>query len=361
MGPARHHESGVTVHPDVLPEIEPLAEYGWTRRIAECFADSDIQGTPGRIVRSGRGHSEAVTSAGPLRVRSSGHRVCTGDWVIVREPATDGDTVGTVCAVLPRTGAIRRADASGRSEEQVLAANVDTVVVTAAADTLDLGRVERLLALAWDSGAQPVVALTKVDVTTEPVFEQVVALAPGANVVEVCAPEGAGLSELRDRIQGTVVFLGASGAGKSTLVNALCGRDIQATAPVRHGDGKGRHTTTDREMFPLGDGITLIDTPGLRGVGMWDADAGIAAVFPEIDDLAQHCRFTDCAHETEPGCAVRAAVEQGDLDARRVESHRKLRRENEWVAARADARLRHERNREAKVISRAIRAYYRDR
>ena len=114
-------------------------------------------------------------------------------------------------------------------------------------------------------------------------------------------------------------------------------------------------------MFPLGDGTTLIDTPGLRGVGMWDAGVGIAAAFPDIDDLAQHCRFTDCAHESEPGCAVRTAVERGDLDARRVESHRKLQRENQWVTARADAQLRHERTREAKVLSRAIRAYYRDR
>ncbi|MEE2033352.1 ribosome small subunit-dependent GTPase A [Rhodococcus chondri] len=349
------------MYPEVLPGIEPLAEYGWSPQVAERFADSDVQGTPGRIVRAGRGSSEAVTSAGPLTVRAAGHHLCTGDWVIVREPATDGDTIGTVCAVLPRTGAIRRADASGRSEEQVLAANVDTVVVTVAADTVDLGRVERLLVLAWDSGAQPVVALTKVDLTTEPVFERVVALAPGASVVEVCALDGSGLSELRDRIHGTVVFVGVSGAGKSTLVNALCGRDIQATAPVRQGDGKGRHTTTDREMFPLGDGMTLIDTPGLRGVGMWDAGAGIAAAFPDIDDLAQHCRFTDCAHESEPGCAVRSAVEHGDLDARRVESHRKLQRENQWVTARADARLRHERTREAKVLSRAIRAYYRDR
>ncbi|MBS9372153.1 ribosome small subunit-dependent GTPase A [Rhodococcus sp. B50] len=349
------------MHLDVLPGADPLCEYGWSQQVAERFADSDIQGIPGRIVRSGRGLGEAVTSAGSLRVRASGHHVCTGDWVIVRGPASDGDTIGTVYAVLPRTGAIRRADASGRSEEQVLAANVDTVVVTVAADTVDLGRVERLLALGWDSGAQPLVALTKVDLATEPVLERVVALAPGASVVEVCAPDGSGLGELRDRIHGTVVFLGSSGAGKSTLVNALCGRDLQATAPVRQGDGKGRHTTTDREMFPLGDGMTLIDTPGLRGVGVWDAGAGIAAAFPEIDELAQHCRFADCAHETEPGCAVRAAVECGDLDARRVESHRKLRRENEWMAARADARLRHERTREAKVMSRAIRAYFRDR
>ncbi|GAA12133.1 ribosome small subunit-dependent GTPase A [Gordonia alkanivorans NBRC 16433] len=126
-------------------------------------------------------------------------------------------------------------------------------------------------------------------------------------------------------------------------------------------DGKGRHTTTDREMFPLGGGATLIDTPGLRGVGMWDADAGIAAAFSEVDDLAQHCRFTDCAHETEPGCAVRAAVDSEELDARRVESYRKLQRENEWVAARADARLRREKALEVKAVSRALRAYYRDR
>ncbi|MGA4692446.1 ribosome small subunit-dependent GTPase A [Rhodococcus sp. BUPNP1] len=349
------------MHPDVSPGTDPLVEYGWSEQIAERFADNDIQGTPGRIVRVGRGHGDAVTSAGPLRVRTAGHHVCTGDWVIVREPPTEGDTIGTVCAVLRRTGAIRRADASGRSEEQVLAANVDTVVVTVAADTLDLGRMERLLALAWDSGAQPVVALTKVDLATEAVFEQVAVLAPGASVVEVCAPDRSGLSELRTLLHGTVVFVGASGAGKSTLVNALCGRDIQATAPVRQADGKGRHTTTDREMVPLGGGVTLIDTPGLRGVGMWDAGAGIASAFPEIDELARYCRFADCAHETEPGCAVRAAVDRGDLDARRVESHRKLRRENEWIAARSDARLRHERTREIKVMSRAIRAYYRDR
>ena len=349
------------MHPEVLPGTDLLAAYGWSPHVAERFAGSDIQGTPGRIVRVSRGIGEAVTSVGPLTVHLHGHQVCTGDWVIVRAPVTRGDTVAAVCAVLPRTGAIRRAAASGRSQDQILAANVDAVVVTVAADTLDLGRVERLLALAWDSGAQPIIALTKADLAAVPVHEQVTALAPGASVVEVCAPDGIGVSELRERIHGTVVFLGASGAGKSTLVNALSGRDLRATAPVRQRDGKGRHTTTAREMIPLGDGMTLIDTPGLRGVGMWDAAVGIAAAFPEIDDLSQQCRFADCAHGSEPGCAVRAAVARGEVDARRVESHRKLQRENARVAARADARLRHERTREAKVTSRAIRAYYRER
>lgn len=347
---------------DAVPGIEPLTKYGWTQKIAERFADNDIHGTPGRIVRVARGYSDAVTSAGPLRVRASGHHVCTGDWVIVREPATDGDTIGAICAVLPRFGVIRRSAASGRSEEQALAVNVDTVVVTVAADTtLDPRRVERLLAVAWDSGAQPVVALTKSDLATDSVFTRVAAIAPGAEVVEVCAPNGSGLSELRTRIGGTVVFVGASGAGKSTLVNALCGRNLQATATVRAGDGKGRHTTTDREMFPLGDGLTLVDTPGLRGVGMWETSAGITAAFAEIDEHAQHCRFADCAHESEPGCAVRSAVECGDLDARRVENHRKLQRENAWVAVRSDARLRQERTREFKVTSRSLRAFYRER
>ena len=268
---------------------------------------------------------------------------CVGDWVAFRV-LPDGRT--TVEHVLPRrTVFVRAVVTPGSSQQQVLAANVDiALVVEGLHPEPDLGRIERFLALAWDSGAQPLVALTKADLVpdAEVLRREVATAAPGVDVIAVSAVTGAGLDEFRAYVTPgtTIALLGPSGAGKSTLTNALSGSERMATRALR-ADGKGRHTTAHRELVPLPGGAALIDTPGLRSVGLVAMDdEALELVFAYIDELSAECRFTDCTHEQEPGCAVLQAAESGDLDARRLASWRKLQREARWMAMRHDARLR---------------------
>jgi ribosome biogenesis GTPase len=208
--------------------------------------------------------------------------------------------------------------------------------------------VERLVALAWDSGASPVIVVTKIDVSPDPdsIATEVAQAAPGCDIVIVSAVTGEGMAEMSgyDRPGRSLCLVGRSGAGKSTLANALVGGERMAVSDVRR-DGKGRHTTTHRELIALPAGGVLIDTPGLRGVGMWIADDGVSQTFPEIESLLGQCRFNDCQHKSEPDCAVLAAVADGSLPQRRLDSWRKLAREAEWIAARSDVRLQRERAR----------------
>ncbi|CAL9623540.1 Small ribosomal subunit biogenesis GTPase RsgA [Streptomyces sp. enrichment culture] len=330
-----------------------LAPYGWDDAWADAFAPYDAEGLlPGRVVRVDRGQCDVVTADGILRADTAFvtphdplRVVCTGDWVAV-EPTGNPRYVRTY---LPRRTAFVRSTSSKRSEGQILAANVDhAVVAVSLAVELDLARVERFLALAWESGAQPVVVLTKADlvpdaVTRAHLVQDVETSAPGVPVLTVSAVDGDGLDVLAAIVSGgTSVLLGQSGAGKSTLANALLGEDVMDVRATRDVDGKGRHTTTTRNLLALPGGGVLIDTPGLRGVGLWDAGTGVGQVFSEIEELAEGCRFHDCAHESEPGCAVLEAIEAGALPRRRLESYRKLLRENQYIVAKTDARLRAE-------------------
>ncbi|MER7476094.1 ribosome small subunit-dependent GTPase A [Streptomyces sp. NPDC126510] len=343
-----------------------LAPYGWDEAWAEAFAPYEAEGLlPGRVVRVDRGQCDVVTAGGMLRADTAFvtphdplRVVCTGDWVAV-EPGGNPRYVRTY---LPRRTAFVRSTSSQRSEGQILAANVDhAVVAVSLALELDLGRIERFLALSWESGAQPVVVLTKADlvpdaVTLAHLVQDVETTAPGVPVVPVSAL-GEGGTSLLERSRelgggldvlaaivggGTSVLLGQSGAGKSTLANALLGEDVMQVQAIRDVDGKGRHTTTTRNLLALPGGGVLIDTPGLRGVGLWDAETGVGQVFSEIEELSERCRFHDCAHEAEPGCAVLAAIDSGELPQRRLESYRKLLRENQRIVAKTDARLRAE-------------------
>lgn len=330
-----------------------LSTYGWDHAWAEAFAPYDAQGLlPGRVVRVDRGQCDVVTADGTVRADTAfvtPHDplkvVCTGDWVAV-EPAGNPRYVR---AYLPRRTAFVRSASSKRSEGQILAANVDQAVIAVSlAVELDLGRIERFAALAWESGAQPLVVLTKADLVPDPVtrahlVQDVETSAPGVPVFTVSARDGDGLDVLAAVASGgTTVLLGQSGAGKSTLANALLGEDVMAVQAARDVDGKGRHTTTTRNLLALPGGGVLIDTPGLRGVGLWDAGGGVGQVFSEIEALAEGCRFHDCAHESEPGCAVQQAIDDGDLPQRRLDSYRKLVRENQRIVAQSDARLRAE-------------------
>ncbi|WP_371790258.1 ribosome small subunit-dependent GTPase A [Streptomyces sp. NBC_01471] len=341
----------------------PLVPYGWDAGWEAEFAPYAAQGLlPGRVVRVDRGRCDVITTAGPVRAdteyvvpRDPMRVVCTGDWAAV-DPSGDPQFAR---ALLPRRTAFVRSTSSERSEGQILAANVDhAIIAVSLAVELDLGRIERFLALAWESGAMPLIILTKADLVPDPtalsyLVEDVETTAPGVQVLPVSAATGDGVDVLAAVVAGgTSVLLGVSGAGKSTLANALAGADVmevQATRATRDVDGKGRHTTTTRNLLVLPGGGVLIDTPGLRGVGLWDASNGVSQVFSEIDTLADGCRFHDCAHETEPGCAVLAALDDGSLPARRLESYRKLLRENQRILARTDARLRAEIRRDWKM------------
>ncbi|MGW5386552.1 ribosome small subunit-dependent GTPase A [Nocardia sp. NPDC003963] len=344
-----------------MVDYDLLIPYGWTETLAEDYLPHiDPGSVPARIARMDRGECDVVTPTGPARATcprsdSEVSGLCTGDWVVL-------DAHSHVRAVLPRRSALTRSSVSGRSESQVLAANVDTVLICAPADgDMDLGRIERMLALVWESGAQPVVVLTKADATPDLPLDDVRAVAPGAAVLAVSATADLGLDVLTSVLDGTVALLGPSGAGKSTLANALLGAEVFATDAVRAADKKGRHTTVHRELRPLPTGGTLIDTPGLRGIGLWDAAEGISRTFSDIEELAAHCRFADCAHDAEPGCAVRAAVDAGELPERRLRSYRKLGKENAWMEARSDKRLQAERSQVWRGIAKEQRRMYRER
>ncbi|MFI8517804.1 ribosome small subunit-dependent GTPase A [Streptomyces sp. NPDC085481] len=346
--------------------VPTLAAYGWDVTWADAFAPHAGPGSvPGRVVRVDRGRCEVVAAvdgadpdspvtvlradSGPVLDTDPTAGPCTGDWAVVEpSPATGGGPV--VRALLPRRTRFTRSTSSARSEGQVLAANIDLAVIAVSlAVELDLGRLERFLSLAWSSGAQPVVALTKTDLVPDitHLVADVAEAGPGAEVFPVSAFGGDGLDALAGALSGrTSALLGQSGVGKSTLVNALLGAEEQESGEVRGSDGKGRHTTTTRDLLLLPRGGLLIDTPGLRGVGLWEANDGLTQVFAEIEELAAHCRFHNCEHHAEPGCAVLAAVEDGTLSHRRFESYRKLLRESAWIASRTDARLRAELGRE---------------
>ncbi|MFC4034850.1 ribosome small subunit-dependent GTPase A [Streptomyces polygonati] len=344
-----------------------LVPYGWDDVWEAEFEPYAARGLmPGRVVRVDRNMCDVFTAAGTVRADTALvmpsdplRIVCTGDWAAV-DP--EGSDPRFVRKLLPRRTAFVRSTSSKRSEGQVLAANLDHVVVCVSlAAELDLGRLERFLSLAWESGAQPVVALTKADLVpdTTHLLADAEAAAPGVEVVVVSAADGEGLDVLAAVLDGgSAVLLGQSGAGKSTLTNAMLGHEAQQVRATRDADGKGRHTTTTRDLLPMPGGGVLIDTPGLRGVGLWDAESGLGQVFAEIEALAGNCRFHDCSHQTEPGCAVLAALEDGTLPHRRLESYRKLLRENTWIASRTDQRLRAEMRREWKQRSAAGREMY---
>ncbi len=264
-----------------------------------------------------------------IRVRNIGADVAVGDWVL---PSDDGERVETV---LPRRSAFtRRASFDGmRAEAHTIAANIDVVfLVHTLTSPPNQRRLERELVLGFDSGAEPVVVLTKLDLADDPTFversvDALQDIAFGVDVRVVSGTTGTGIDALAAFAAGnrTIALLGASGVGKSTIVNALAGRDAQRVSDVRAGDQRGRHTTTAAELVALPDGDGwLIDTPGLRAVSLWASGTGIERAFADLFDLADRCRFRDCKHEEEPGCAVQAAIADGKLDPRRLDSMKRL-------------------------------------
>lgn len=336
------------------------AAYGYTPGVDRHFNQHPCPGATGRgrVVRVDRTLLLVAVTDGLLHLPYplSGEQPVTGDWVWLG-PNRAGHR--QILAVLPRRSELSRKRAfEDSSEEQVLAANMDTVGVVVPVDRpLTHNRLERTLVAAWDSGATPLVIITKADLAqvADDVVGKVILQAAGVEVVTTSADNGDGIDELLARIPagGTIVFLGPSGAGKSTLVNALVGREVQQTGEVRSGDFKGRHTTTARELVPLSNGTVLMDTPGVRGFGLFDAGEGLGGMFGDVEELAAGCRFADCGHGNEPGCAAREAIGTGALTLRRWNSYQKMQRELAALARRSDVAAQRAYHREwhQKVVS----------
>lgn len=348
-----------------------LTALGWNDAHAQAFQPhSDQQLQPARVVQA---HRQAyVLHLGPATVAG----VCTGrllhdaptradlpvvgDWVVAR--LRPGEARADIHAVLPRRTRLSRRAAGPTDEEQVLAANVDTALLLTALDqNYNLRRIERYLTLAREGGVQPVVVLNKADLHPDPAaaVAETVAVAGDAPVITLSATQGSGLDQLAPWLQpaATLALLGSSGVGKSTLINRLLGTARQATAALSDAFGKGRHTTTHRELFVTPGGALVIDTPGMRELQFWDPPAAaVAETFADITALAAACRFHDCRHAGEPGCAVQAALDDGTLDAARWASFRKLQREQAYAASREDPRLARAHRDAWKKIHRSVRA-----
>jgi ribosome biogenesis GTPase len=341
---------------------EHLTRYGWNDRWSSRYdeylqtpaaAEVDTP-TPGRVIRHDGAGLMVAIGTGPVRAMF-GPPVqpppVVGDWVVL-------DRNLNPVATLPRDSLLRRRAAGTGEREQAMAANVDLVLVVCGLDRpVRTGRIQRTITIALDAGAESLVVLTKADKVDPAVAAEAEMIAaevdPDLEVVTLSAKGGWGVDDLLDRVgQRTVALIGESGAGKSTLVNALMAGDVAAEGDVREGDSKGRHTTTHRELHLLDGGGILVDTPGIREVGIWTDTEAVAESFPEIDELAERCRFRDCAHEREPGCAVRAAVADGRLAPERLAAWRALDAEAAAAEMRADVVERHRRNRQFGRIAR---------
>ena len=334
-----------------------LRAFGWTSEQDDAFRPFACDHVPGRIATESHHMYLANTDRGDLwcrlgpRLRTAGlhreERPGVGDFVaLVPRP---GDVQTTIEHVLPRRTSLVRKEAGFRTQGQVLAANIDYVwIVSSLTRELSARRVERFLTVAWDSGAQPVIVLTKADLddADSEIVAEVEATAVGAEIVMTSAVTGQGLDTLRMLLAGdrTAALVGSSGVGKSTLINTLAGEELLATLPTRD-DAVGRHTTTHRELVRLPTGGLLVDTPGLRELLAWDDTEGVGDVYSDIELLETQCRFRDCRHRSEPGCAINAAVASGDLDPDRLRQRDKLRRELAWANRRKRGRTERENRR----------------
>jgi ribosome biogenesis GTPase / thiamine phosphate phosphatase len=344
--------------------LHALQHLGWTDGHTTEFEPHAVEGyLPARVAAQHRGAYILYSELGELRADLAGRLAheaagpgdlpAVGDWVAIAARPEEG--AATIHAVFARRTKFSRKVTLRAAEEQVLAANVDTVfLMMSLNEDFNLRRLERYIATAWESGAAPVIVLTKTDLAPDYALRvlEVEAIAFGVPVHAISNLTGDGLELVRAHLAPgrTIALLGSSGVGKSTLVNTLAGEELLATQPIREGDGEGRHTTTHRQLVLLPGGGLVLDTPGMRELQLWDSADGVSETFSDVEDLAAQCRFTDCAHKTEPGCAVQAAIADGTLPFARWDSYKKLQRELAHLERRLDKRLQsEERKRWAKV------------
>lgn len=340
-----------------LQDEPRLHSLGWDQWFESRFAAFHEEGfVPARVcadygvkyeVRDGAESLRAVAAA---RLREGGVQPVVGDWVALSYRSG----MSVVHGVVERRTSFSRKAASVETRQQLLATNVDVTFVVASAQDVNVRRIERYLTMAWQSGASPVVVLTKADLaaSADELRFELDAVAAGSPVIVTSSVSGEGVDEVGAQLASarTGVLLGPSGAGKSSLINRLLGREAMRTRAV-HSTGEGRHMTSHRELFEVPSGGLIIDTPGLREAQLWSGEDALGNLFDDVEALAVQCRFTDCRHETEPGCAVKEAIVEGALDAARLASYRKLQRELRAVAAKSDARLRADERRKSKQIA----------
>ena len=330
--------------------VNDLTAFGWSESFEVSFQSYAERGyTCGRVTLEHRNLFRVYTQSGEVLAEISGklrHEATSrrdlpavGDWVVIRAQPDGGRVM--IHAVLPRRTSFARKIAGSRTEEQIVGANVDTVfLLTSLNQDFSLRRIERYLIIAWESGAHPIIILSKSDLCDRVAdsINEVQSVARGVPIHAISVVTGIGLQDIRQyfRRGQTIALLGSSGVGKSTLVNHLAGVDLLKVQTVREGDDRGRHTTTHRELVLLPTGGLVLDTPGMRELQLWDGDASVQLVFDDIESLAGRCFFSDCQHQDEPRCAIREALTAGTIDAGRYQSYEKLQKELNYQARRKD-------------------------
>jgi ribosome biogenesis GTPase / thiamine phosphate phosphatase len=358
-----------------VEETHNLETYGWDDFFAAAFAPHAAEGfEAGRVFLQ---HNRALmlyTASGELQAETTGRLrfhargaedlPAVGDWVAFRRVSDEGKA--KIHEILPRRSKFSRRAAGSETAEQIVAANVDTVfLVTGLDNDYNPRRVERYLIMAWESGAEPVVVLNKADLVeeAEELRREIELVAPGVPVLLLSAKRGEGVGQLLPYVGPgrTVALMGSSGTGKSTITNRLLGAEVQRTQEVRLADARGRHTTTHRELFVLPGGGLVLDTPGMRELQLLVSERGLRETFEEIEEAAAACRFTDCRHEGEPGCAVRAALDEGRLDPERYQNYRKMQAEMRHAATLVDQRKAQDEKSRVKRIHRDMKKVYKKR
>ena len=362
----------------------PLEDLGWCEYFSSQSEASQTgsEFVPARVAEDNREIYRIVSATGEFLSELSGkfrHEIlgradfpAVGDWVLASLRESEGRA--TIHRVLKRRSKFSRKIAGRKTEEQIVAANVDVIFLVSSLNReFNPRRIERYLTLAWESGAKPVIVLNKCDLceNSDELLRGTEAATLGVRVILASAFRGDGIAEIREILQpgfakteasaATAALLGSSGVGKSSLINAILGTPLLEINSIREGDDRGRHTTTTRQLIVVPGGGVLIDTPGMRELQLWDAGEGIGHAFGEIQELAARCKFRDCKHESEPGCAVRAAVQSEALDAERLESFHKLGREEKFLEAKQDAAVRSQRTKELRKMMKSVNQFYRDR
>ncbi len=344
-----------------------INDYGWNQSFEKEMKEEYREDTfPGRVIADYGQMLRVITDNGELVINrpvsklDNEIQVAVGDWVVLELTGTDSYRINSVLA---RKTKFSRAAAGIEVKEQIVAANVDTVLLIQSLNRdFNMRRLERYLIAAWESGAVPVVVLTKADCCNDIAdkLSIVYNTAPGVEVHAISCVTGDGLENIKKYFMPgkTVALLGSSGVGKSTLANTLAGEDLLKTQAIREDDSRGRHTTTHRELVLLPEGGLILDTPGMRSLSLWEADNGMEIMFGDVEELVKLCRFTDCKHQNEPGCAVREALDTGNLEAKRWESWLKLQKELAFLEAKKEGKARLQEKQWGKQISKLQKEFY---